>query len=281
VLTLWVGAATRADNDLLVSLEPRMRQKNQNEGTLILYQHDLSSIFDGSLNNCPPLDVNDLKATKPYKKWLDPAHSSLLLVTGETDDHQELHCWLSQGLLDIRQDACKCGDLTFRFLCRPEAVGSKRVKMEDLMLDLLYQVLAEEPKLLRDEHTRQILKDQIITPNGSCDDGKPPLWSMIPRLIKGRGRVWLFIDRIDWCVGGFNRLLRALGQLMADVDAGGQEGDCLKVFLVAASDTASEFKSVGKGKELRMDLIERLGEKCQFVHQAHGDYTQGYLPDTV
>lgn len=89
----------------------------------------------------------------------------------------------------------------------------------------------------------------------------------------------MFVDRIDCCASGHDRLLTTLARLMNEVDRS-EKNDSLKVFLVAASDTAAEFKLVGKGQNTRKDIRSILEEKCQFIDQSHSDYIVGHFSET-
>ncbi|CAI4213228.1 unnamed protein product [Parascedosporium putredinis] len=216
-------SAVRSDLELLRSLERKLRHKLQDDASLRMYRSDLAALFD------------------------------LLLVSGETEEHQEMHCWLSPGLFSVC-DARKSlgGDTVLLFCCRGSSAFG-RVGLKALLTDLIYQLLAADPTCLRDDAIRKALpgseEGSGSRARASSLDDISVLKSLFTKLVGKRGRVWLFIDRVDWFVNSAS-LLKTLGKVMAELDGGPGE-DCLKVFALASSDAAEEFKLTGRGEEMR------------------------------
>lgn len=250
------------------------------------YRNELSDIFtpglDSAFSNCYPLDVKDLRSTAAFRKWTGDIGSNLLLVSGQTEDHDGMHCWLSPALFSVYDECQKAGQLALLFCCRQATpTSAKLVKVGEVLHDMAYQVLAAHPELLRNEVIREILPRESEGPPESIQssNGAPTPEQILLRCLRGRGRTWLFVDRIDCCASGHDRLLTTLARLMNEVDRS-EKNDSLKVFLVAASDTAAEFKLVGKGQNTRKDIRSILEEKCQFIDQSHSDYIVGHFSET-
>ncbi|KAI1085419.1 hypothetical protein F5B20DRAFT_518280 [Whalleya microplaca] len=272
-------ATKRADRKDLAILEPQLRHGSQAEENLKSYRDDLSRTVEQVFNNCSPLDVSDLRSTAAFKEWETNGRSSLLLVTGQTEDHDEMHCWLSPGLFAIHDHCKKREDIVLLFCCRPGPGGSsKPIQVVDLLKDLAYQVLVTKPRLLREESVKKVLPGLAgETRNTNARPSRP--YDILLSLLKGRGRVWIFIDRIDNCVSGHIDLISNLAELMRGLGKGDKQ-DILKVFLLAASDIKTEFKLIGKGKNTRRDIQYILGDHdCQFIDQDHSAYNIGFFPE--
>lgn len=242
-----------------------------------MYRSDLAALFEYGFNNCPGLQVQDMVATAAFSSWVENPSSSLLLVSGETEEHQEMHCWLSPGLFSVC-DARRSlgGDTVLLFCCRGSSAFG-RVGLKALLTDLIYQLLAADPTCLRDDAIRKALSASEEASDsrarGSSLDDISVLKSLFTKLVGKRGRVWLFIDRIDWFVNSAS-LLKTLGKVMAELD-GGPGQDCLKVFALASSDAAEEFKLTGRGEEMRSELCLSLKDRCHFIHQRQDEYQEG------
>jgi hypothetical protein len=157
-------------------LKQELRHDSQNDRTIAHYKRNLREIFDEGFNNCYPLDINHIKLTKSYTDWKFECVSSILLVTGETEEHQEMNFWLSPALVDLSSDNIQTGDLVLQFFCRPCQCASLP-KTDDILGDLIYQLLKAKPLLLRRWSIQTILKEQKH--EAAEPDIAPPLRSLL------------------------------------------------------------------------------------------------------
>ncbi|KAI1409024.1 hypothetical protein F5Y13DRAFT_171034 [Hypoxylon sp. FL1857] len=271
----------RFERKYLDALRSSVRHPGQSDDRIERYRNEMIAVFNprlnyfaSSLNGCYPLNVHHLRSTAAFQKWAGNTGSHLLLASGQTEDHQQKHCWLSSGLLEVHDECRRGGELVLLFCCRPDAYGSrKRVKIEAILRDLAYQILAAHPELLRQESIQELLpRDREGRDNHlpSMDTDYDPKRILL-KLLKGRGKTWIFIDRIDCCLRGHDYLPSTLAKLMNEIEKG-EGSDCLKIFLVAASDNSPEFKLFGKGEDTRKDIRDLLDDKCHFIDQTHRDY---------
>lgn len=184
------------------------------------------------------------EAGSEYKKWLNPRHSSVLVLIGHSEPSimvAQFYCWLSPVVLDFIEQQRTNQKIHAYYLLEVK----RETSLHDVMISILFQLLRFKPQVLDEQdHYFKLrsLHKQFHKDSHEDSQHLEELALVVIKFFKPSETVHIMLDRLDRCSEPDRLTLLNLLGCMA------KEAPCiLKVLVViSGSDWTFDLKEIEK-----------------------------------